>query len=56
MPLRNDLHNGGGDGECGTSYIKLPKFHDFYRIVSSSVTRFGDFLDFGQLFKAFGNN
>ena len=22
----------------------------------SSVTRFGDFLDFGQLFKAFGNN
>ena len=22
----------------------------------SSVTRFGDFLHFGQLFKAFGNN
>ena len=22
----------------------------------SSVTRFGDLLDFGQLFKAFGNN
>ena len=24
--------------------------------VVGSVTRFGDFLDFGQLFKAFGNN
>ena len=23
---------------------------------SSSVTRFGDLLDYGQLFKAFGNN
>ena len=26
------------------------------RMVSSSVTRLGDILDFGQLFKAFGNN
>ena len=25
-------------------------------LVASSVTRLGDFLDFGQLFKAFGNN
>ena len=24
--------------------------------IVGSVTRFGDFLDFGQLFKAFGNN
>ena len=24
--------------------------------VAASVTRFGDFLDFGQLFKAFGRN
>ena len=23
---------------------------------NNCVTRFGDFLDFGQLFKAFGNN
>ena len=23
---------------------------------ATSVTRFGDLLDFGQLFKAFGNN
>ena len=28
---------------------------DSDRLVSS-VTRFGDLLDFGQLFKAFGNN
>ena len=25
-------------------------------IIVSSVTRSGNFLDFGQLFKAFGNN
>ena len=24
--------------------------------VASSVTRLGDLLDFGQIFKAFGNN
>ena len=24
--------------------------------LATSVTRFGDFLDFGQFFKAFGNN
>ena len=29
---------------------------DTSRKVASSVTRFGNFLDFGQLFKAFGNN
>ena len=30
----------------------------FVLVLSSitSVTRFGDFLDFGQLFKSFGNN
>ena len=26
------------------------------RTLTVSVTRFGDFLHFGQLFKAFGNN
>ena len=26
------------------------------RVSVCSVTRFGNFLDFGQLFKAFGNN
>ena len=26
------------------------------RRAGSSVTRFGDLLDFGQVFKAFGNN
>ena len=31
--------------------IKLPTL-----LVGSSVTRFGDFLEFGQLFKAFSNN
>ena len=25
-------------------------------LISNSVTRFGDLLDFGQLFKAFGSN
>ena len=25
-------------------------------VVPTSVTRLGDFLDFGKLFKAFGNN
>ena len=28
----------------------------FYLLVVASVTRLGDLLDFGQLFKAFGNN
>ena len=27
-----------------------------HALVTTSVTRLGDFLDFGQLFKAFGNN
>ena len=27
-----------------------------YLAISSSVTRLGDLLDFGQLFKGFGNN
>ena len=28
----------------------------FQRLATISVTRFGDLLDFGQFFKAFGNN
>ena len=32
----------------------LSKSHN--RFISNSVTRLGDILDFGQLFKAFGNN
>ena len=28
----------------------------FICVYSYSVTRLGDFLDFGQLFKTFGNN
>ena len=35
----------------------LPIFSvTFFLFLSPSVTRFGNFLDFGQLFKAFGNN
>ena len=34
-----------------TSYRPLGKIR-----TATSVTRFGDLLDFGQLFKAFGNN
>ena len=32
----------------------LPTYLPTYQ--PTSVTRMGDFLDFGQLFKAFGNN
>ena len=28
----------------------------FFKLVMASVTRLGDLLDFGQVFKAFGNN
>ena len=31
-------------------------FFIFKSDIGSSVTRLGDLLDFGQLFKAFGNN
>ena len=34
--------------------ILVPFIRDL--LVSSSVTRLGDLLDFGQVFKAFGNN
>ena len=31
--------------------LRPPKF-----LLEDSVTRFGDLLDFGQIFKVFGNN
>ena len=34
----------------------LPRIYEFSFRVSNSVTRFGDLLYFGQLFKAWGNN
>ena len=37
--------------KCLTVHLRLD-----VRLVKTSVTRFGDFLDFGQLSKAFGNN
>ena len=46
-PCRERTHSGGRVGG-GKSIIQC--------LVSSSVTRLGDLLDFGQLFKAFGNN
>ena len=33
-----------------------PSFGLFTNCLVSSVTRFGDLLDFGQVFKAFGKN
>ena len=36
------------------SFAKDPSVMENY--VGCSVTRFGDFVHFGQLFKAFGNN
>ena len=36
---------------------KRKNIHDqIDKIVATSVPRLNDFLDFGQLFKAFGNN
>ena len=32
------------------------KLRDLQNPTKEQVTRFGDLLDFGQLFKAFGNN
>ena len=34
----------------------VPKFIFLIKYAADSVTRLGDLLDFGQLFKAFGNN
>ena len=38
-----------------TEWLKLNKY-DWFLWVGISVTRLGDLLDFGQVFKAFGNN
>ena len=38
----------------GTSHF--PEWGVSRNLVESSVTRLGDILDFGQLFKAFGDN
>ena len=38
------------------AHIKNVKSTYLPRYMMSSVTRLGDFLHFGQLFKAFGNN
>ena len=37
-------------------FIFVPSFVASILFFSISVTRFGDFLDFGQLFKAFGSD
>ena len=50
--------------EFGGKYTFLGNFwsdiheirHTFSLLLGISVTRSGDLLDFGQLFKAFGNN
>ena len=34
----------------------LPRKVFYYLLIAHSVTRLGDFLHFGQFFKAFGNN
>ena len=39
-----------------TTAYHLDSLHLHGQINTSSVTRFGDLMDFGQLFKAFGNN
>ena len=44
---------------CITYFLKGQSFLTFIWVVilaPTSATRLGDFLDFGQLFKAFGNN
>ena len=44
------------DGKLGNSDLTMAGFKLQITGVGSSVTRLGDLLDFGQLFKAFGNN
>ena len=42
---------------CGVvHYRQCDQMDSLIKAVGSSVTRLGDLLDFGQLFKAFGNN
>ena len=39
-----------------STYIQLSQARSKWAILITSVTRLGDLLDFGQLFKAFGKN
>ena len=41
---------------CSNSDNNNQLFDNCWEKVASSMTRFGDLLDFGQLFKAFDNN
>ena len=54
--IASQCHVGASHGPLIGDVIGIPlhKFFSFYQIIS--VTRLGDLLDFGQLFKAFGNN
>ena len=49
-----EIFNQSEQSNSALRKIALENF--FIRSVSGSVTRLGDILDFGQLFKAFGNN
>ena len=49
----DDDDDDGGVGLCINGQIGRRKKKD---VVVISVTRLGDLLDFGKLFKAFGNN
>ena len=47
------------EAEIGPFFLKKKKHSELPITVERlviSVTRFGDFLDFGQIFKALGNN
>ena len=60
---KTGVHSGETTAEKPPeNYLNAPQrvFHNKVTVClflhSDSVTRFGDLMDFGQLFKAFGNN
>ena len=52
--LYSDTSHCGECSLCEMYFLYIFRF--LSRLISCSVTRLGDLLEFGQLFKAFGNN
>ena len=55
-PVSNVSKLFGGNLKNTDFLLTYLKGHLHAKLKVGSVTRFGDLLDFGQLFKAFGNN
>ena len=51
-----DSNRGPLESEATALPTEPPPLPLILLFISGSVTRLGDFLHFGQLFKAFGNN